>query len=659
MINTCLSFKVNLCIYILNHNTFDNSKFTFSYETMISAQLDFNNYNPFIPTILIGWINSNHYELLFPINNGTDLPCEYINTNTNINSNINVNVFNNNLSTINKIYLNQKDKNIVNISIKDKNIISNINKINIPENKANKLLENNVNSNDSKNKANLDKYEKELSNFVENKVSIYPKLNGCISGNTRLEDIYNFLKSNQNYNNSKNNQSKHWPKYINEAIEHNKNLAEKNRSNNQDTDEKETKIMYSSKLKGRGAVSNEKEDDKYFNIKYMKSFFKRSCKNYYIKNDKLYYKKRNKYKNNKGKWIYETIDYYVPKIDELNKLLYKYHTDSCHSNYKQLKESFLTNKIWFLGMDKLLQDYVVNCQVCCQSSRNLQRSDPIKSINYEGPDSRYAFDLTYLNEDMSKAFGIKYILSIIDCFSRKGNIYGTNSKNSELLLKYIEDFCVNHNIPKEFISDNGAEFKNKYFKDFCIKYNIKFLHGAPYSPHSQGIVERFNYSVKKYLSKEYISNNCKNLNFEEIKFKVINYYNNKKHRILGISPNEAYKITDPNKIKEINDIKNKLFEKINGKRTYLNENDTCLLNPKFLKLGKKTLVSNFVKKGKISEKIPVKILSNASFGYYNVEICKLYKNKDVKLKIGDEYVVDCKLLKKINSKTWDSIVSKH
>ena len=43
-------------------------------------------------------------------------------------------------------------------------------------------------------------------------------------------------------------------------------------------------------------------------------------------------------------------------------------------------------------------------------------------------------------------------------------------------------------IPTEFISDNGAEFKNKFFNEFCTLYNIKFIHGAPYSPHSQGII---------------------------------------------------------------------------------------------------------------------------------------------------------------------------
>ena len=88
---------------------------------------------------------------------------------------------------------------------------------------------------------------------------------------------------------------------------------------------------------------------------------------------------------------------------------------------------------------------------------------------------------------MEKAFGIKYILSIIDCFSRKCNINGTNSKIDNILLSFVINFCLNHNIPKEFISDNGAEFKNKFFNEFCNLYNIKFIHGAPYSPQSQGI----------------------------------------------------------------------------------------------------------------------------------------------------------------------------
>ena len=149
---------------------------------------------------------------------------------------------------------------------------------------------------------------------------------------------------------------------------------------------------------------------------------------------------------------------------------------------------------------------------------------------------------------MAKSFGIKYLLSILDAFSRKGMIYGTNSKKSDNLLKHIIEFCMNNKIPKEFLSDNGAEFKNKYINDFCNMYNIKFIHGSPYSPHSQSIIERFNYTIKKYLAKEFLANNNNKFDFNEVRFKIINYYNNKKHRILGMSPNEAYKLTDPDKI---------------------------------------------------------------------------------------------------------------
>ena len=235
-------------------------------------------------------------------------------------------------------------------------------------------------------------------------------------------------------------------------------------------------------------------------VRNMETSFRKGCKNYFIKDNKLYYKRAIKIKNQKNKWDIIKVDFYVPTVAELNSLLYKYHVKNCHSNYKELKEEFYKNKIGFIGIDLLLQEYVTNCPVCCQNSHNSKRNDPVKSINIDGPDYRYVFDITYLNDDMAKSFGIKYLLSILDAFSRKGMIYGTNSKKSDNLLKHIIEFCMNNKIPKEFLSDNGAEFKNKYINDFCNMYNIKFIHSSSYSPHSQGIIERFNYTIKKKFS---------------------------------------------------------------------------------------------------------------------------------------------------------------
>ena len=103
----------------------------------------------------------------------------------------------------------------------------------------------------------------------------------------------------------------------------------------------------------------------------------------------------------------------------------------------------------------------------------------------------------------------------------------------------------------------------------------------------------------------------------------MNFYNNKKHRLIGMSPNEADNIRDEETIKKINEIKNREFEKINKKRSYLENNNTCLLNLKFLLIWKNTLILNFEKKQKFKKK-QVKIIKNNSFDYYFIKICSIF-----------------------------------
>ena len=123
-----------------------------------------------------------------------------------------------------------------------------------------------------------------------------------------------------------------------------------------------------------------------------------------------------------------------------------------------------------------------------------------------------------------------------------------------------------------------------------------------------------------------------------------------------MSPNEASKITDLEEIKKINVIKEKLFAKINKKRNFLSKGSNALLNPKFILMGKETLIPNYVKKGKFKKKIPVKIIERVSYGYYRIKLYADYKDKKVKFSNGKLLIADSKLLKFVNEKTWKSIV---
>ena len=107
------------------------------------------------------------------------------------------------------------------------------------------------------------------------------------------------------------------------------------------------------------------------------------------------------------------------------------------------------------------------------------------------------------------------------------------------------------------------------------------------------------------MGKENIQNGYKKLNFDSVRIRLINYYNNKKHRMIGMSPNDAAKITNEDEIKLNNERKNKEYDKINKKRTYLDENDCCLLNPKFILIGKYTMT--ILKRGNIKQKYQLKL----------------------------------------------------
>ena len=98
--------------------------------------------------------------------------------------------------------------------------------------------------------------------------------------------------------------------------------------------------------------------------------------------------------------------------------------------------------------------------------------------------------------------------------------------------------------------------------------------------------------------------------------------------------------------------------KILIKKKFLEINSTYLLNPKLILIGKNTLIPNFVKKGKILEKIPVRIVKNSSYGYHQIRISSNYKKGKLNLKASEEYVCDSKLLKKINEKTWKALIKK-
>lgn len=130
----------------------------------------------------------------------------------------------------------------------------------------------------------------------------------------------------------------------------------------------------------------------------------------------------------------------------------------------------------------------------------------------------------------------KYVLNLIDVFSRKIFLEPITNKTVKAVIpalnKIIQKVQNDHKI---FIlhTDAGNEFKIDYPE-------IRALQSRGYSAQSQGIIEKSNRIIKSVINKTLYKNN--NNNWSKLLKTVQDVVNNSYHRVIGMTPNEAWNL---------------------------------------------------------------------------------------------------------------------
>lgn len=135
-------------------------------------------------------------------------------------------------------------------------------------------------------------------------------------------------------------------------------------------------------------------------------------------------------------------------------------------------------------------------------------------------------DVTYLPKLKGDK---KYLFVAIDRATRLlfYKIYSNkNAICSNKFLKECKEFfpmVISH-----ILTDNGGEFKNKEFKNNCKNNDIEFRNTRPYTPKTNGMVERVNGIIKNPTIKSKKYEDYKELEIDLNKFLI--YYNfNRRH----------------------------------------------------------------------------------------------------------------------------------
>lgn len=137
----------------------------------------------------------------------------------------------------------------------------------------------------------------------------------------------------------------------------------------------------------------------------------------------------------------------------------------------------------------------ITCQVHKDSPSLRQKFQELPPVHK--PLERISIDLTDM---VSGANGYRYVLTIIDHYSRYVKFYPLRNKTTELVSANFQKYLNDFGIPRCVILDNGSEFTSQQFKHLCQSNNINMGYITPYHPEGNSISERMHRTMKTLLN---------------------------------------------------------------------------------------------------------------------------------------------------------------
>ncbi|PIK52328.1 hypothetical protein BSL78_10784 [Apostichopus japonicus] len=183
-------------------------------------------------------------------------------------------------------------------------------------------------------------------------------------------------------------------------------------------------------------------------------------------------------------------------------------------------------------MQRDIREYCSTCRSChYRSQPNPRNKVPLTSIRVSRTFELVCADITELPITPK---GNRYVLVIMDHFSKYVNLYAMPDQKATTVAKCIfENYIKQHGIPEQIHTDQGRQFEGEVIKTLCEALGVNKTQTTPYHPQSDGLIERFNRTLKDQLGKLLLQNNG---TWDDYLGHVEFAYNTSTHSTTGFSP---------------------------------------------------------------------------------------------------------------------------
>ena len=137
------------------------------------------------------------------------------------------------------------------------------------------------------------------------------------------------------------------------------------------------------------------------------------------------------------------------------------------------------------------------CQKC--STRRGPRTPMVPLPIIEEPFHRIAMNI--VGPLPRSRAGNKYILVVCDYATRYQEAFTLKSIDAEHVATALVSLFARVGVPREILTDQGSNFTSRLLAELYRLLHIKGMRTSPYHPQTDGLVERFNRTLKSMLKK--------------------------------------------------------------------------------------------------------------------------------------------------------------
>ena len=164
--------------------------------------------------------------------------------------------------------------------------------------------------------------------------------------------------------------------------------------------------------------------------------------------------------------------------------------------------------------------------------RQARKHYPTRKYIVHDMDEQWQADLADVALIARENDGYRFILTVIDIFSRYAWARPLKSKRGEEVAAAFQDIFREGRIPKRIQTDQGKEFENRHVLSLFHQYNIELF--SVKSAYKAALVERLNRTLKHKMWRYFTMSTQQN--WTRVLQDIVYSYNHSVHRTLGCKP---------------------------------------------------------------------------------------------------------------------------